>query len=33
MSWFLAWCRESWLRLTRREITYGRHARRPGSAT
>ncbi len=33
MSWLFAWCCETWLRLTRREITYGRHARRQGSPT
>ena len=33
MNRFLIWCQETWLRLTGREITYGRHARRPGAAT
>lgn len=29
MTRFLAWCHETWLRATGREITYGRHARHP----
>ncbi len=29
MNRFLIWCQETWLRLTGREITYGRHAHRP----
>jgi hypothetical protein len=29
---FLIWCQETWLRLTGREITYGRHAHRPEAA-
>jgi hypothetical protein len=33
MSRFLVWCHETWLRLTGREITRGRHARRPEAAT
>lgn len=33
MSWFLAWCHETWLRLAGRHITRGRHARRPGAVT
>ncbi len=35
MTRFLAWCSETWLRLTGRshEITHGRHARHPGNAT
>jgi hypothetical protein len=33
MSRFLVWCHETWLRLTGREITYGRHAQRPEAAT
>jgi hypothetical protein len=33
MTRFLVWCYESWLRLTGREITHGRHARRPEAAT
>ena len=32
MSRFLAWCHETWRRLTGHEITYGRHARRPEAA-
>ncbi|SDO91927.1 hypothetical protein SAMN05421507_104405 [Lentzea jiangxiensis] len=32
MNRFLIWCTEIWLRLTGGEITYGRHARRPGTA-
>lgn len=33
MNRFLIWCKESWLRITGREITYGRHAHRPEAAT
>lgn len=28
MNRFLIWCTETWLRLTGREVTRGRHARR-----
>lgn len=33
MNRLLVWCHETWLRLTGREITYGRHARRQEGAT